>query len=484
MNADVLPILTYGSLMLLTGCGALVLIMRGDLVPRSVMSAEGRFVVGGVLGFGMAAFSIKLVVIAAFGLFPAQTIDVQLPDMTERQAKYEQLRNTPLPGSAHPALFSSRQKTWRALPAAAPTPADNPGTAKKIALGELLFHDPALSADRTVSCATCHDVKTGAGADATATAIGITKVPGPRNTPTVFNAAFQARLFWDGRATSLEDQATGPLINPNEMGMPSLDAVVARVAENDVYQKAFAEAFDTGSEITIEHIAKAIAAYERTLVTPDTPYDRFVGGDDDALTESQKRGMYLFRSLGCANCHSGPNFSGASLVGPRSPFQLLFASRSELALHYGLDQDKGRADAQAQNGIWRVPSLRNVALTAPYFHNGSVTDLTEAVRVMASAQLAADVDAKNNISPLRVLWSPETKSLSGYRKKQISSQGIEDIVAFLHALSSDTLVQRQRSAVGMTQIENLLTFPSVEQKGHTWKQSIHLQTSQLQGGKL
>lgn len=443
MNADVIPILTYGSLMLVVGLGALVLIVRGDLAMRSMMSVEGRFIVAGVLGFGMIAFSIKLAVIAAFGLFPAQTIDVQLPDMAERQARIEQIRNETSKHFVASASSPSRRKAWQALPVVAPEPADNPTTANKIALGERLFHDPALSADRTVSCASCHDVRAGAGVDDTPTAVGITNVPGRRNTPTVFNAAFQARLFWDGRATSLEDQAKGPLLNPDEMGMPSLDAVVTRVQENGAYQKSFSQVFGAGETITIEQIVKAIAAYERTLITPDTPYDRFVGGDDSALSQSQKRGMLLFRSLGCANCHSGPNFSGASLVGPRSPFHLLFASRSELALRYDLDQDKGRAQAQAKNGIWRVPSLRNVALTAPYFHNGSVPDLAEAVRVMATAQLAANIDGAGQEPLMQVWWSPETKSLSSAVKKHVSPQDIEDLVAFLNALSSDELAQRQ-----------------------------------------
>jgi len=444
MNADVLPILTYGSLMLFGGVLALALIVRRDLVPKSVLGDEGRFIVGGVLGFGIIAFAIKLGVIAAFGLFPAQTIDAQLPDLAERQAKFVRTRTEMAENLSSSSTPIPRGWTWRALPAAAPAPANNPTTPEKIVLGERLFHDPALSADQSVSCASCHDVRRGSGADGKARAIGITDVPGRRNSPTVFNAAFQARLFWDGRATSLETQAKGPLVNPDEMGMASLAAVVERVKENASYQKSFGQAFGEGAPITIERITKAIAAYERTLITSDTPYDRFVRGDDAALSQSQKRGMYLFRSLGCKNCHSGPNFSGASLVGPRSPFQKLFARRSPLALRYGLDQDKGRAKQQAKNGIWRVPSLRNVALTAPYFHNGSVTDLAEAVRIMASAQLSAVVGDKKDAALLQVWWSPETKSLSAYKQKQVTERDVADIVSFLRALSSDSLAERQR----------------------------------------
>lgn len=448
MDTSALAVVGYGSLMLTIGLLALTLIVRKDLIPTSVMTKEGRVLVGVVLGFGMITFSLKLAVISAFAAFPTYTIDAQLTDkavLHERRLAYWE--DAALTVVSAPAFDPppTPDTTWRALPETAPAPLNNPTTPQKIALGMRLFHDPALSADHSVSCASCHDVKSGAGDDTRGTALGITHIPGPRNTPTVYNAAFQARLFWDGRVSSLEAQAKGPLINPEEMGMPSLAAVTARVKADPSYTQAFAQAFEDGADITIDRIAMAIAAYERTLITPETPYDRFVRGDASALTNSQKRGMFLFRSLGCVRCHSGPNFSGASLIGPASPFQLLYTSRSPRALRFGLDKDKGRADTHAKNGIWRVPSLRNVALTGPYFHNGSVMDLAEAVKIMASAQLAAVIgDEAKNIPLRQVWWAPESRTLKNTVKKHVSDDDVADLVAFLSALSSDTLSARKQ----------------------------------------
>ncbi|MBF0393933.1 MAG: c-type cytochrome, partial [Alphaproteobacteria bacterium] len=321
-----------------------------------------------------------------------------------------------------------------------PAPPDNPTTPEKARLGERLFHDPALSANRKIACASCHDVAKGAGDDSRPTAIGVTGVAGRRNTPTVFGAAFQARLFWDGRASSLEEQALGPLLNPDEMGMPSPAAVEDRVRADPTYRDAFDRAFGPGAPITIEAIARAIAAYQRGLVINDTPYDRFVAGDVGALNDAQKRGMATFEAVGCANCHSGPNFSGASLIGPRSPYGALLAGRSERGARHDLAADKGRADAAARDGIWRIPSLRNVALTAPYFHNGSVAGLDEAVRVMAETQLDAVIGPSQRGQPW---WSPETASFSRFERIVLSERDVEDIAAFLRALSSDRLAGKR-----------------------------------------
>lgn len=425
---------------------ALVMLVRRDLAPSGAFAGAldggGRWFLGAALGLGVIAFTIKLAIILTMASFPEQAIAPLLADPAETPTQAPAAQAGP---SAIPASPPARRVVWRALPDTAPAPAANPTTPAKAALGERLFHDRALSADGTIACASCHDVAHGAGDDRRATAIGITGVPGRRNSPTVFNAAFQARLFWDGRAASLEEQALGPLVNPEEMGMPSLAAVVTTVAADPSYRPAFDHAFGSGAPITIDRIAQAIAAYERTLVTADSPYDRFIHGDDGALTDEQKRGMWRFETLGCVTCHSGPNFSGASTVGPRSPYSALLASRSDRARRHGLSADKGKAAPNAKDGVWRVPSLRNVALTAPYFHNGSVADLPEAVRVMAATQLNAAVDDHDPGERLKLWWSPETASFGGFERKAVSERDVQDIVAFLHALSSERLAARTAS---------------------------------------
>lgn len=443
MNANLSQILMVGSGAVLVAVAALFLLVRRDLAPAGAfggaLDGGGRWFLGAALGSGVIAVTIKLVIISAIAAFPDRTIAPLLRDPAETRARILVADVRP---SAIPDPPPIRRAVWSSLPQTPPTPAGNPTTLAKVALGERLFHDPMLSADGKVACSSCHDVADGAGDDRRATAIGITAVPGRRNSPTVFNVAFQARLFWDGRAASLEEQALGPLVNPDEMGMPSLAAVEDKVKADPAYRDAFDQAFGDGSPITIERIAQAIAAFERTLVTADTGYDRFIRGDDEALTEAQKRGMWLFESLGCATCHSGPNFSGASNVGPRSPYSALLAARSELGRRYGLSEDKGKAAPESRDGVWRIPSLRNVALTAPYFHNGSVKDLSEAVRVMAATQLDAAVGDRDSGERTRLWWSPETASFSRFERRSVSDRDVEDIVAFLHALSSERLAER------------------------------------------
>ncbi|MGC2855234.1 cytochrome-c peroxidase [Novispirillum sp. DQ9] len=430
MTVDLAPVLTYGGLMLAAATLSLALIVRKDLAG----AGGGRLFLAGGLGIGLIAFGIKLAVIAAIASFPAQTIAPLLDDGP---------RTAPPPRRPLPEPTRSLEPAPRfsSLPAHVPAPQDNPPTSAKAALGERLFHDPALSADRTVSCASCHDVREGAGADGRATALGVGGAPGRRNTPTVFNVAYQARLFWDGRATSLEQQVLGPLLNPAEMAMPSVAAVVERIAADSDYRPLFDEAFGPGSPIIIDRIAQALASFERTLITADSPYDRFVAGDEAALTVPQKRGMWLFDTLGCATCHAGPNFSGASLVGPRRPFQQLLVDRSPLAARYGLGEDKGAAGAGAKAGVWRIPSLRNVALTGPWFHNGAVSDLSEAVRIMATAQLGATLE---DSPQARLWWSADNRAFASHQRRHVSPRDVADLVAFLHALSSDRLAARLR----------------------------------------
>ncbi len=436
---------TTGLVAVFIGITALVMLIRMDLAPigsgQSTLNGGGRLFLGAALGIGIIAFSIKLLVVYLLSSYPEQTIAPLLLHSA-------QARTTPKPNfetiAAEKSLSSAQ--SWTALPTMAPAPLNNPTTPKKVALGKRLFNDPQLSKDRTVSCASCHDLEKYGGADGRDVAVGVDGIKGGRNTPTVFNAAFQSRLFWDGRASSLEKQAIGPLLNPIEMAMPSSQAVVDRVKENPAYHKAFKEAFGASVSITIDNIARAIAAYERTLITNDTPYDRFINGDDKALTPSQKKGMYLFQELGCKACHAGANFSGASLIGLRRPFAHLRTDRLDIVAQKNLSHDKGRTSPNSQYGLWRIPSLRNVALTAPYFHNGSVKTLSEAVEIMARSQLNAIVGIPpEETDPEALSWSDQKQKFHLTKRKHVSHEDIEHLVAFLNALSSDRLKTHQNN---------------------------------------
>jgi cytochrome c peroxidase len=299
---------------------------------------------------------------------------------------------------------------WQALPTVAPAPADNPTTPAKVQLGKMLFFDPRLSSTGTVSCFSCHNVMEG-GDDHRPGSIGVEAQRGGRNAPTVFNAAFLSVQFWDGRAPTLEEQAKGPPANPIEMGMKGLQEVIYRIQRIPGYRPYFEEAFGSGNVVTMDNAAKAIAAYERTLITPGSAYDRYVLGDRHALTAQQIRGMNTFASVGCASCHQGPNFSGPALPAGQGFFMKFpVYPQSPYVAKYDLAKDLGRFEVThnpADRNVWRVPGLRNLVYTAPYMHNGAVKSLPEAVRVMASAQL----------------------------NRKLSDGQVGDIVAFLQSLT-------------------------------------------------
>lgn len=203
-------------------------------------------------------------------------------------------------------------QAWEALPDTAPAPKDNPTTQSRVELGKMLYFDPRFSATGTVSCFSCHNVMEG-GDDHRSVSIGVHGQKGGRNAPTVWNAAFLSSQFWDGRAATLEDQAKGPVVNPVEMGMADLDDAIDRIAAIPGYKPYFDQAFGPGDNLTMDNAAKAIAAYERTLITPNSPYDRYVHGDKSAMNEQAVRGMETFEKVGCVACHSGPVFSGPAL---------------------------------------------------------------------------------------------------------------------------------------------------------------------------
>ncbi len=282
---------------------------------------------------------------------------------------------------------------WEALPTTPPIPQDNPMSAEKIELGKQLFFDPRFSATGTVSCNSCHNLMLG-GDDGRATSMGVHGLVGARNAPTVWNSAFHPTQFWDGRADSLEEQAKGPVVASEEMGMADLDVAINRVRAIPGYREAFARVFGGSEPVTVENAARAVAAFERTLITPDSPYDRWASGDKEAMTPQQLRGLAHFDRLGCAGCHQPPSFAGP--FKRKGHFALFPFHDGEDVERYNLRADPGReayTGRKADRHKYKIPTLRNVELTAPYFHNGQVKDLDAAVRIMAASQLNENLPA-------------------------------------------------------------------------------------------
>jgi len=266
------------------------------------------------------------------------------------------------------------------LPSVPPIPADNTMNASKIELGKMLFFDPRLSSSGVVSCATCHNPSF-AFTDRVPRALGHKHQVGPRNTPTVLNAAFLGAQFWDGRAATLEDQALGPIQATVEMN-ESLDNVIVKLKAIPEYVKLFNASFDGKNTLTSANIAKAIAAFERTLITVNSPFDRFLAGDANAISSDAKKGWELFQSKGCVACHNGPDFTN-------SEFHKIQVPGSTDLGRYQVtkkEDDKFR---------FRVQSLRNVALTYPYFNNGSVDNLHDAVKIMSREMLKSETGDKD-----------------------------------------------------------------------------------------
>lgn len=256
----------------------------------------------------------------------------------------------------------------------------------KIALGKALFADPRLSHDNSVACATCHMLKPpGGGADGRQTAIGIAGQRGEVNTPTVFNASLNFVQFWDGRAATLEEQAAGPVHNPLEMGS-NWKEVIAKLSTTADYPAAFNHIYSDG--ITGANIADAIATFERSLVTPGSRFDNWLQGQGQALSDQEREGYRLFKEFGCISCHQGTNIGGNmyqkfGIFGDFRP-----ANRPPRKSDLGRFNVTGRQEDKA---VFKVPGLRNIARTAPYFHDGSAPDLPTAVATMARVQLGRDI---------------------------------------------------------------------------------------------
>lgn len=299
-------------------------------------------------------------------------------------------------------------------------PADNPQTAAKVALGAKLYFDPRLSADGTVSCATCHDPAT-AWANHGATDTGIHKQVGGRNSGTILDSAYMKYQFWDGRAASLEEQALGPIQNPIEMG-ETLDHVVAKLNAMAAYRAEFRQVFAT--DVTADGIAKAIAAFERTVVSGPSPYDRYLAGDTTALSPAAARGLQVFRGKGlCATCHSG------SMLSDQSFHNLGIGTASA-------KPDVGREAVThdpKDRGKFKTPTLRNVALTWPYLHDGSARSLDDVIALYAKGGVAnPNLDPK--IQPLR-LTPGEREDLRVF---------LEALTGTLPAIAKPTLPAGQR----------------------------------------
>lgn len=254
-----------------------------------------------------------------------------------------------------------------------PIPTEIKVDIRKAELGKRLFFDPILSKDNTVSCATCHDLQSG-GDDGLQFSFGIKGAKGSMNTPTVYNAVFNFRQFWDGRAKDLKEQVTGPIENPVEMGH-NFEELVEKLKYHPIYKKLFKSIYEEG--VSKENIADSIAEYEKRLITPNSPFDRYLKGDENAISEQAKEGYLLFKYKGCIICHNGVNIGG------------------NLYNRFGIYKDTNSTEMGRYNitkreedkFVFRVPSLRNVALTAPYMHDGRFKTLREAVVFMTQYQL-------------------------------------------------------------------------------------------------
>lgn len=329
-------------------------------------------------------------------------------------------------------------------------PEDNPQTPEKITLGERLFNDVRFSSTGTVSCATCHAAAT-AFTDAVPVAIGINDLAGTRNSPTIVNAAYNKTQFWDGRSPSLEDQALHPFVNPVEMGMPDHDALLEIVRGDRQYVRMFRTVFGVrAEEIRIEHLTQAIASFERTQVAGDSPFDRwYFGGEEEAISAAAQRGFEVFLADGrCVSCHmieqdhalfTDHKFHNIG-VGVNAMMDRVepLAKAFLVALQEGVDVDVAvLTDADTSHlgrfavtgdlseiGAFKTPTLRNIAMTAPYMHDGSIATLREVV------------EHYNNGGVLPA-GAPVNPYLSGgIRPLNLTEQQIDDLVAFMETLTS------------------------------------------------
>jgi cytochrome c peroxidase len=337
-----------------------------------------------------------------------------------------------------------------------PIPEDNPQTPEKVALGDKLFHDKRFSTTGEVSCATCHDAKKAFTDSPLKTSEGINKLTGTRNAPTVLNAAYFERQFWDGRSPSLEDQALHPFLNPVEMGLADHQPILDIVRSDPEYVQAFEKVFGTtGEDVTMKEVTQAIAAFERTQVFANSAFDRyFYGGDETALTDQQKRGLELFRNEGrCVSCHvieqtqalfTDNRFHNVGvgindiqsdvpeLAGEFLEAQLTLAEVDVEVLSDPRTSELGRFAVTRDFddlGAIKTPTLRNVAATAPYMHDGSLATLRDVIVHYNNGGVTVDGDPVNDFLS------------GGIRPLDLTDEQIDDLVAFMEALTSPEFEQ-------------------------------------------
>lgn len=294
-------------------------------------------------------------------------------------------------------LLEQAQGLFAPLPKRVDNP-DNPLSDAKIELGKMLFYDPRLSESGFISCNSCHNMAT-YGVDNLPTSLGHRWALGPRNSPTVLNAALHNVQFWDGRAADVEEQAQGPILNPIEMAIPDGDAAVERIASMPEYVALFEQAFpDEPEPLTYDNVANAIGAFERTLMTPDR-FDEFLKGDPDALSEDELAGLEVFIGQGCVACHAGPALGGQMMARFGMVEAYWEATREFITIDQPtMPMDVGRfAVTQDMDDLYvfKAPSLRNITRTYPYFHDGSVWDLRDATQIMARVQLGSEIESED-----------------------------------------------------------------------------------------
>jgi len=395
--------------------------------------------VGSRIRFGAALLACAAVLLAAL-----VAIKTGLRLETQVQASETPAKVPPIPVAGPLAEPKSLKQVGLPVEATlAAAPADNPQTPEKIALGEKLFFDGRLSADGTVACSTCHDPAR-AFTDGRPVSIGIKARVGQRNAPTILNALYNKTQFWDGRATTLEDQAPFPIMNPSEMGQPSLDAAVERIAAIAEYEQAFRKVF--GRPVNGTDLARALASYERTQFAFDSPFDRFMAGDRKAISDSAKRGWELFNTKArCNKCHALTDKKRDPTYFTDNDFHnigigiirhnvVALACRAEREINSGNLIDVDRAAIQSGMSVlgrflvtkkeadiaaFKTPDLRNVLMTAPYFHDGSQATLWDVMDHYNKGDGLHNPWLDEDIQPL-ALTEPE----------------IDDVVAFLASLTS------------------------------------------------
>lgn len=319
-------------------------------------------------------------------------------------------------------MLTSLNPAWafdyfQALPDKPLIPEQNPLTSAKITLGKKLFFDKRLlGRESAISCNSCHRLKRG-GNDGLNFSTGQHGEKTRRSSPGLWNIGIQTVYYWDGRSTSLEQQALDHLRDPVISSWPDIGSLITEISTSTEYQQGFAEAFPH-ELISGQNLAQAIASFERSLMAVNSPFDRYIKGEKSALSEKQQRGMQVFTDSGCLACHFGANFAGPApgpALGLGDGFYELFPNNlgTDYEKIYRLTDDRGRFNFSGdpdEQYMWRVPPLRNIEYSAPYFHNGSVTSLHEAVRIMAKTQF----------------------------NKELDETSIDDIVAFLISLSGET----------------------------------------------